>query len=98
MDQNTVTTHRTLDRGSHCVTRGITITSSIVYENPSPDPSGCIYYHEYATKRSAVGTADLMGHRYVLKLVFTTSSLEEPHTCYLATDGRSYDEATELSY
>ena len=91
---NKVTTFRELDpsRGDKTLTLGI--TSTIVWENPNP--SGSTYYHEYSTKKSAISTADLMGHQYVLKLVFESSSFGTDVVRYLATDGRSYDESLEL--
>ena len=79
------------------------ITSSIVWDNPnfSEDEGKTLqtYYHEYFTKRSAVNTADLMGHRYVLKVVFEAkyvSGDEATHIRYVASDGNTYDQAKEL--
>ena len=73
------------------------ITSSIVWDNPnfSEDEGKTLqtYYHEYSTKRSAVNTADLMGHRYVLKVVFES---ENTQVRYVASDGNTYDQAKEL--
>ena len=100
MSRNRTVTYRSLDNGSHLVTRGLKITSSIVWDNPnfSEDESKTLqtYYHEYSTKRSAVNTADLMGHRYVLKLVFESSAHDLTTVRYVGSDGTTYDQAKEL--
>ena len=96
MTRNTTVTYRSIDNGSHLITRGLKITSSIVWDNPNTSEDQATYYHEYSTKRSAVNTAELMGHRYVLRLIFESSTHDLTTVRYVASDGSNYDEAHEL--